>query len=359
MGSARTLFAVSVVFAHSYGCVFVGGTLAVPLFFVISGYLISYILVEAKTYKTKTAFYYNRFLRLFPLYWIVTVTTLLAVVLAKVLFGETHQIISTFSSLNWDGRIALIFANLFILGQDWIMFSGVQDGNFKLVLNFKDSSVDVYRGLIAPQAWALGVELNFYLLAPLILTRKKLMLNLFLASVLLKAYLMHIEISFFSDPWKSRFFPTEISFFLFGACSHQFWKPWLKMHNLMSEFFVTVISYIFLLYCIIYCILPFKNFNAISLLILLFLSLPLLFKFQASNSWDKKIGELSYPIYISHMLVVWTIGFLTEKFGIDYKSFLGSLIILFFTFVISYFLNISVGRFLEKQRNQVKKMQKN
>jgi peptidoglycan/LPS O-acetylase OafA/YrhL len=48
MGMLRTIFAISVVFVHSYGHVFVGGRNAVQLFYIISGFLISYVLVELK-----------------------------------------------------------------------------------------------------------------------------------------------------------------------------------------------------------------------------------------------------------------------------------------------------------------------
>ncbi len=57
MGTLRTLFAISVVFSHSIGFVFVGGQNAVRLFYMISGFLISYILVEKKYYSNVSGFY--------------------------------------------------------------------------------------------------------------------------------------------------------------------------------------------------------------------------------------------------------------------------------------------------------------
>lgn len=68
MGILRTLFAISVVFAHSYGYVFVGGRNAVQLFYMISGFLISYVIVEKKVYSRVINFYVNRYLRLYPIY---------------------------------------------------------------------------------------------------------------------------------------------------------------------------------------------------------------------------------------------------------------------------------------------------
>ena len=59
MGSLRTFLAITVVLSHSYGHIFVGGRLAVQSFYVISGFLISYILLEARSYENLYKFYSN------------------------------------------------------------------------------------------------------------------------------------------------------------------------------------------------------------------------------------------------------------------------------------------------------------
>ena len=78
MGTLRTILAVAVVFAHSWpaGSVSVGGRNAVQLFYVISGFLVSYVLVEKKTYTKVKDFYINRYLRLHPIYLCVATLTL-------------------------------------------------------------------------------------------------------------------------------------------------------------------------------------------------------------------------------------------------------------------------------------------
>ena len=53
------------------------------------------------------------------------------------------------------------------------MFTAIQEGNFQLVTNFRNSEIPIYSGLIIPQAWTLGVELSFYLIAPFVLKRFK------------------------------------------------------------------------------------------------------------------------------------------------------------------------------------------
>ena len=75
MGTIRLLLALAVVFTHSYGYLFTGGKLAVQLFYIISGYLMSLILLNNKTYSNLYKFYSNRLLRLFPVYWGVAILT--------------------------------------------------------------------------------------------------------------------------------------------------------------------------------------------------------------------------------------------------------------------------------------------
>ena len=353
MGSVRTLLAIAVVFGHSYGFIFVGGQLAVQLFYVISGFLISYILVEATTYRSVVSFYKNRFLRLFPIYWFVALATLLAIFLASFFFNETHPIFSTFESLGFGGKVSLAISNLLLFGQDWIMFTGVRDGNFQLVANFQESEVMVYKGLLVPQAWTLGVELSFYLIAPFVLIRRKLLISLLLCSLLLRAYLIYIGLGT-SDPWTYRFFPTELALFLLGACSHQFLKPFYEKKALLTEKLSTLLTVAIFLYCTVYFLLPYKLFNTFVLITVFILLLPYLFKFQSSNRWDSKVGDLSYPIYISHMLVIWVAGFILGKLGIDYTSLMGSLIIVLITVIVSQLINLSIGQFVEKYRAKVK-----
>ncbi|MFZ6693377.1 acyltransferase family protein [Undibacterium sp. SXout20W] len=82
MGTLRTLFAIAVVFAHCYGFLLVGGRNAVQLFYMISGFLISFVLIEQRAYLRMKTFYINRFLRLYPVYFVVALMTL-----ATLMFG--------------------------------------------------------------------------------------------------------------------------------------------------------------------------------------------------------------------------------------------------------------------------------
>src|SRR5579871_2479202 len=138
MGVLRTLLALVVVLDHAWpaGSVFVGGPNAVQCFYIISGFLISYVLVERRSYSSVGAFYVNRYLRLYPIYIVIASLTLLAVLI-------THR--SNFLYVCQHAPLpavcVLIFTNLLLLGQDWIMFLGVQDHSLVFTANFRDSEV--------------------------------------------------------------------------------------------------------------------------------------------------------------------------------------------------------------------------
>lgn len=357
MGSVRTLLAIAVVFAHSYGFMFVGGQLAVQLFYIISGFLISYILVEAKSYTSIKGFYKNRFLRLYPIYWIVALATFTVYLVGGMFLEKDLGSISIIKQLDFTGSLALIASNMLLVGQDWIMFTAFSDGLFHLTTDFRDTDVPVWQGLLVPQAWTLGVEISFYLLAPFILYNKRIILILLTASLALRVYLLFIGLGL-QDPWTYRFFPTELAFFLFGALSHQLLKPFYEKFEVISNRSSYIISCGIFAFCFSLFMLPYKAYFALVLIAVFILSLPFLFHFQSYNKWDRAIGELSYPIYISHMLVIVVGGKILSYLGIEVTSLLGAIIVVIATIFVSFMINLSVGQFFESIRSKVKLTQK-
>lgn len=81
--------------------------------------------------------------------------------------------------------------------------------------------------------------------------------------------------------------------------------------------------------------------------------MPLTFLFQSKRNWDKWIGDLSYPIYICHILVIYVINFLTEKIGIK-NIITTSLIIVAASVCLSILLNTYIGNPTEALRNKLR-----
>ncbi len=156
------------------------GEIAVQSFYIISGFYISYILNEKyigvnNSYKL---FLTNRLLRLFPIYWFV-----LALTIAASLFycfytnfehlGYFELYVDFFKKMDISSLIYLLFTNLFIIGQDTILFLGLntETGNLFFTQNFKHTNPQLYQFMAIPQAWTISIELLFYILAPFILKR--------------------------------------------------------------------------------------------------------------------------------------------------------------------------------------------
>lgn len=112
MGLIRTTLALSVVFAHVGLNVLVGGTLAVQMFYVISGFLIAHV-VSIGVYTNLRTFYLNRFLRLYPAYIVVAVLSLVALAIAK------SPKFAEFGELPFGARGLLAAVNALLFGQDW------------------------------------------------------------------------------------------------------------------------------------------------------------------------------------------------------------------------------------------------
>ena len=356
MGSLRTFLALTVVIGHSYDFVFTGAALAVQIFYLISGFLISYILVEARSYDRPLPFYLNRFFRLFPIYWVTAVGTIITLAAAQWLLGNSPPAVETFAALDWDARLALIFSNLFIFGQDWIMFTAVTDGVFQFSGDYRDTDVMVWQGLLIPPAWTLGVELSFYLIAPFILFSKRLMILLFLASLTLR--LTFIWAGFgLQDPWHYRFFPTELAVFLAGALSHQVLMPWLRARGLLSAPWAHGATLLVFGYCVVYFLLPYRGTQTVLLLVLVTAALPFLFDFQRRHRWDRRIGDLSYPIYITHWSIMVPVSVIwdTMKGTTDYKGWDETFALIVLTLVASLLLNWLIADPIEKVRARVRR----
>ena len=352
MGSIRTLLAIAVVFAHSYGFVFTGGKLAVQVFYIISGYLISLILLSNPSYLNLKNFYMNRWLRLFPIYLLVAFLSLTAFTLSYYMGNDLFFYI--YEDVGLKASILLVISNIFIIGQDLVFLTGVSDGVFGFTTDFTQSEIPVWNGLLVPQAWTLSLEILFYVIAPFILKDKKVWLTLMFLSLILRGYLIHIGIgnnSFFSH----RFFPTELALFLFGALSHQIIKPAYQNLNILeNSLIMNTATATSILFVIFYFLIPVNRiYLELVLIIFIMLTLPFLANFQKKFKIDNFIGSLSYPIYIGHILIISVISFFGNAFNFK-DTWIYIPLILSSTIVFAFFLEILINQKIDKLRTKIR-----
>ncbi|MEO0644775.1 MAG: acyltransferase [Cyanobacteria bacterium J06650_10] len=360
MGLLRVTLAIAVVVAHSenlFGFSFTGGLVAVKVFYVISGFYMSMVLdtkyVGPGSYRL---FLSNRFLRLYPIYWAILFSVLLTSIASFLLIEEWNRLsnyVEYFDDFSLLTLGYLAISNLLIVGQDIIMFLGIDPGNGALYFtnNFRDSDPQLYKFLLVPQAWSLGVEVTFYLISPFLVRRKNwVVVAIIVASIGLKAF-VYFHLGYRHDPWTYRFFPTELGLFLFGTISYRLYKTCKKRGFLTKKKNCTV-SIVFLSTLFLYQFLPFKegyfvHIQDSSFLILAGISLPFIFEFSKVSKLDRRIGELSYPIYLSHLWIISVV--LPVLNGYDLTMYLGEITVLL-SIVTSYILIKTISDPIEKVR---------
>ena len=192
---------------------------------------------------------------------------------------------------------------------------------------------------MSPVAWSLGLELTFYLLVPYLMPRPRLMLGIFIVSLVTRYVAFH-QFSWQGSPdyaliWSYRFFPFEIALFLAGAFAHG------MLTKISDRVLVTITSLRFMMLTVSLLIVAFGihmlahvNFHKLiarlniqvndfqfaqigdiqyfwseasywCFYVTVFFGMVVLFQNTKSSKLDSKIGELSYPIYILHLPVIW------------------------------------------------------
>jgi peptidoglycan/LPS O-acetylase OafA/YrhL len=298
MGLLRLLLALSVVLVHmpEAPTTLVGGKPAVQTFFMLSGFYMA--LVITQKYPTLGPFYFNRALRIFPTY-------LLVLSLSVVLDGGAKFIDIVRSSWDLPSKALMIVANIGIIGSDIMMFTAPVDGHITFVKSFWDYTPMFWHFHYIPQAWTLPLELCFYALAPFIVRRVSLLFVICGASLVLRIWL-HSQ-GFNRDPWTYRFFPSEMLFFCGGAIAYHVsgTNRFRALYNITRGWVarIGVVSLIFLFPVVLRA-----GYNPkvtqVVFYCLVWLMLPFLFASTKQVRADRLFGELSYPLYVCHYLVI-------------------------------------------------------
>jgi peptidoglycan/LPS O-acetylase OafA/YrhL len=332
-GLYRILLALMVVLLH-YGLVSYIGEYAVFGFFSLSGYLMTLVMQQNYGYNLRgiAAYGLNRFLRIYPIYWVAC-----AVSIGILLLVDT----------SFTTRVNMQFAlpeNL----QGWAK-------NLGLVIDIGTQQV-----LIAP-AWALTVELTFYAAIGLGLSRNKSITLIWLAgSLIYTAYMLVGDAS-----WTKRYFGIFSATLPFstGAAIYHFREELQEKFKILAT---NPIAPILMLAAIVgnwaagrhFGIETtwsfYGNYILCSLMIVSLCkrtSLPFI-----SRSADKWLGDLSYPIYLVHFQLSFLFAYTWNIFGFEfgevwYSTLLVSLVPLG---IISWLMAVCVEHQIEKLRSLVK-----
>tara|TARA_R110000765_G_scaffold413450_1_gene513518 strand:+ start:2254 stop:3189 length:936 start_codon:yes stop_codon:yes gene_type:complete len=290
-GIYRTYLALVVVVHHLLSVPIIGHY-AVHGFFILSGYLMTYVMCRSYGYSPLgvKSFAINRFLRLFPSYWVI----LLLSVLAVLFFGENNSVLYRefiyipTDIYEWTQNITLIYVDLFpgrVLPR------------------------------LSPPTWALTIELIFYFLIALGLSKnKKLTTFWFLISIL---YMLATHIFPLGYSYRYSIVFAGTLPFSMGAMIFYYYddvKKFLhfRFFNVGGLFLLITLNFLFstLLehfqahkYFFLFSFYFNYLLNALLIISLVENKIPFI-----SRGVDKVIGDYSYPIYLIH----WQAGFVAS-----------------------------------------------
>lgn len=291
MGVYRLILAIMVLLSHC-GLKFAGynqGVTAVVSFLIISGYVITKLISAKFPGKGDiNHFYMDRALRLFPQF-------IFYLILTSVLY------------LIFDGAEKISIGQLFVNS---------------LMLPLNTFAVYYNDYIIVPQSWSLGLEMQFYLLIPFILLSKmKVVWAMASLTLFLPAYLGLINTDYFGY----RMLTGTLFIFLLGSMmaggeSRALWGIYavsavmlilsIAYPNLSHEFNKEVLSGIFIGVPIVW----------------------LLFKVKFRSKWESLAGDLSYGVYLNHLMFF----YIYNKMGFNVLSIGGALLILGSSMTMSY-----------------------
>jgi peptidoglycan/LPS O-acetylase OafA/YrhL len=337
----RLVLALSVVMSHGLttllGIRLFDGAGAVWIFFAISGFLITIALSNKYQGSVRHLghFYWNRVIRLYPAYWLWLAITITAYLLipAELL---TYQRFVVDNSLQASGfwadhlhtasistRIVAGVANIFGFFSDALLYLGLDKTTGALVANPQQNQSAWGMGfMFIGQFWSIGIELFFYAIAPLItksLLRVSVLFCLSASGYLEQAW---TEIGLWAAlPPAITYLqaPKFLWMFMVGSmlghvflCSKEA-KPQEKL-ILPITLLLLMYAYIASRCSILFPIqrFPWWIFAGVTA------AVPLLFAKTAANKFDRFAGDLSYPVYVNHFIIVQTLGSITAPNGLAF-----------------------------------------
>jgi peptidoglycan/LPS O-acetylase OafA/YrhL len=285
-------------FLYRFGCTFRLGWAGVDLFFVLSGFLIGGILLDAREARNYfRVFYIRRLYRIIPIFYLWITLFVLIVVLAG---DSVSHLIPTVSS--WFQYVPFYY--LFLQNYIQIPFASF-----------------IWVWLTA--AWSLGVEEQFYLLAPpLIRFLSNRSLKLALVSVIFVAPLLRVFVYFFVPSGPTAMYtwmPCRADSLAFGVLAAVVWRDgsirrWYCSHPLLFQISLTILALsipIFIKLMFVPYTLPMGAFGY-SWLALFFTGLLLFCLLKPDGLWSsflrlaflREMGKLSYCIYLIHLAIL-------------------------------------------------------
>lgn len=348
MGSIRLFLAFAVIVSHAVALEIdvMPGTVAVQAFFIISGFYMSLILNEKYEKSSLFTFYTNRFCRLFPTYLVVLFFSFAALWFFDAgIFTRLDKFRRVFS----NGPVlalSYLWANLAVLGQDVLFLVGVNPENYAFFWDLHgNASLKAWSFILVPQAWSLSIEIYFYLLAPFILRRShRWVAMVFFISLGLRVFIMSKGPEY--DLFLRRFFPAELSLFLAGYFSYLLYS---RVRNHHRERLMGLLCWAALILVLVFYNSISEKYALSLMAFTLVLSMPFIFNLAKESRIDRFLGNLSFPVYMVHFLIIELI----DDFLHEYSLWMIIPPVLFIATALYYAIEVPIDRWRQQRVKRV------
>ena len=322
-GLLRLFLAILVLISH-LGIYFGDlneGVFAVVVFYILAGHVVTFLYSKKFRGNIKT-FYRDRFLRIFPVYWLIAILYICFLLITK--YGNPI--------FNFENLVL----NLSLIPINYYMYI------YNKIIVLTSTNPPWY---LIPPAWSLGAEFQFYLLVPFLLRYSKLAIIIFILSLIVYSLANLNLIN--SDYFGYRLLPGVIFIFLIGV----YLQKYLYGNISRFEKFLLIFVYIYSVVWFIVIVLYFNIYGVYTkeTLLGIILGVPLvLFAIKFKKIPLKKyLGDLSYTVYLTHFLIIWFLDYI--NWNVKY-SFCKIVITTFLTIIVSSLITIIIEKTIEQYR---------
>jgi peptidoglycan/LPS O-acetylase OafA/YrhL len=205
---------------------------------------------------------------------------------------------------------------------------------------------------IAP-AWSLGIEITFYAMAPILCKwRSRFLLATIIGLCTIRIVFNQSDFNFVESPFDARFFPFELPYFLVGILLYRYRRDTKLETTIPLKYLYPALALFFLIFEPLRSGLDLSRTASMAVLVIVAAVVVL---FGQSSEFDRKFGELSYPIYISHIFVAQLYEFsstgIVKKFPLLDNSHVSMSVQVLLMVVTSYFL-LQITKPIEKIRDK-------
>lgn len=342
---SKHLDGITSIFDLKYGPYFIEniGKNGVHLFFVLSGFLITYLLISERQANNRInlkRFYMRRVLRIWPLYYIIILLSFIIIPLLASFFDIFSLNTNFYTKIIDPSNYNLETIVLYIL--------------FLPNLVLKVGKIVVG----ASQSWSVGVEEQFYIVWPLIVSffQKKYLLLIF-GLILIGFMIINIRFPKSSLGFIASIIPFE--FMAIGAIGGNLYSEYTEIITEYTKSKIIYLATILLIGILLF--IPFLNLYIQDIILGFVFLLLILISINQSNKTVFRnksfsfLGNISYGLYMYHPFIMFLMFPISYKLlHISKNIYIFHIIIYILILSITIFISFFSFKYVEKYFIKIK-----